>query len=113
MRYTPQGVAVTDFSVAANGPQKDGEAPTWFKVTAWRQQAENCVKYLTKGSQVYVEGPLEVETWADKEGVARFTLCVSAQTVQFLGGISVADEEAQEQEEMPSPKMTGKADIPF
>jgi len=91
LRYTPQGVAVCSFSVATNEKRRDksGEfhdVTTWFKVTLWRQQAENASKYLTKGSPVYIEGRLRVEEWTDRDGNTRYTLDVQATDMQFLGG---------------------------
>ena len=91
LRYTPQGVAVCSFSVATNEKRRDksGEfqdVTTWFKVTLWRQQAENASKYLTKGSPVYIEGRLRQEEWTDRDGNTRYTLDVQATDMQFLGG---------------------------
>ena len=91
LRYTPQGDAVCDFSIAVNDRKRDkaGEfhdVTTWFKVTLWRRQAENASKYLTKGSSVYVEGRLQVEEWTDRDGNKRFTLAVQGSEIQFVGG---------------------------
>jgi single-strand DNA-binding protein len=91
LRYTPQGDAVCDFSVAVNSRKRDkaGEwqdVTTWFKVNFWRRQAENASKYLTKGRQVYVEGRLEVEEWTDRDGNNRTTLAIQGSELQFLGG---------------------------
>lgn len=83
MRYTPDGVAVTDFSVATketvsktlpNGqarscPQgwkesfngKNWEVTVWWRVTCWRKLAETVNQYLTKGQQVFVEGTISGE----------------------------------------------------
>jgi single-strand DNA-binding protein len=90
LRYTPQGDAVCDFSVAVNDRKRDkaGEfqdVTTWFKVTFWRKQAENASKYLTKGRQVYVEGRLQVEEWTDRDGNNRQTLVIQGSELQFLG----------------------------
>ena len=90
LRYTPQGTAVCDFSVAVNDRKRDksGEfqdVTTWFKVTFWRTQAENASKYLTKGRQVYVEGRLEVEEWSDRDGKTRHTLSIQGSELQFIG----------------------------
>ncbi len=92
LRYTPQGDAVCDFSVAVNDRKRDkaGEwqdVVTWFKVTFWRKQAENASKYLTKGRQVYVEGRLQTEEWTDRDGNNRFTLAIQGTDIQFLGEI--------------------------
>ena len=89
LRYTPQGVAVCSFSMATNEKRKDksGELQditTWFKVTLWRQQAENAAKYLTKGSPVYIEGRLKIEEWTDRDNNNRYTLDVQATDMQFI-----------------------------
>lgn len=90
LRYTPQGDAVCDFSVAVNDRKRDkagewSDVTTWFKVTFWRKQAENASKYLTKGRQVYVEGRLQVEEWTDRDGNNRSTLAIQGTELQFLG----------------------------
>jgi single-strand DNA-binding protein len=93
LRYTPQGTAVCTFSVATNEKRKDkaGELQditTWFRITLWRQQAENAAKYLTKGSPVYIEGRLKVDEWTGQDGAARYTLDVQATDMQFIGSRS-------------------------
>jgi len=90
LRYTPQGTAVCDFSVAVNDRRRDkaGEwqdVTTWFKITFWGKQAENASKYLTKGRQAYIEGRLQVEEWTDRDGNNRYTLAVQGSDIQFLG----------------------------
>jgi len=89
LRYTPQGTAVCDFSVAVNDRKRDkaGEwqdVTTWFKITFWGKQAENASKFLTKGRQAYIEGRLQVEEWTDRDGNNRFTLAVQGSELQFL-----------------------------
>jgi single-strand DNA-binding protein len=95
LRYTPQGIAVCDFSMATNERKRDKsgefqEVATWFRITLWRNQAENAAKYLKKGSQVYIEGRLGLEEWTDRDGNTRQTLAVQATEMQFLGGRSDA-----------------------
>lgn len=89
LRYTPQGVAVCNFSMATNEKKKDksGElqdVTTWFRITLWRNQAENAAKYLAKGDSVYIEGRLGVEEWTDRDGNNRFTLEVQGTEMQFI-----------------------------
>jgi single-strand DNA-binding protein len=89
LRYTPQGVAVCSFTMATNEKRRDksGELQditTWFKITLWRQQAENAAKYLTKGSPVYIEGRLRIEEWTDRDQNKRYTLDVQATDMQFI-----------------------------
>lgn len=90
LRYTPQGNAVCNISVATSEKRRDktGEmqdSTTWFRITLWGKQAETASKFLTKGSQVYIEGRLRVEEWADRDGKNRYTLEVNATDMQFLG----------------------------
>ena len=91
LRYTPQGTAVCDFSVATNEKKRDKagemqEVVTWFKVTLWGKQAEVASKYLTKGKPAYIEGRLRVEEWTDRDGKTRQTLEVNGTDLQFIGG---------------------------
>ncbi len=95
MRYTPSGVPVTSFSVAVNRKVKlqDGtlqEKTTWFRVTAWRQLAENCSQYLSKGRPVLIEGEVEASAYAAQDGTVRASLELTARDVRFLGGRSDA-----------------------
>jgi single-strand DNA-binding protein len=93
LRYTPQGNAVCNFSVATNEKRRDKggdlqDMTTWFRITLWGKQAETASKYLTKGRPVYVEGRLRVEEWTDRDGKNRYTLEVNATDLQFLGSQS-------------------------
>jgi single-strand DNA-binding protein len=91
LRYTPQGFAVCDFSVAVNrrvGGQNNTEArdeTTWFRVTCWRQLAETVAKYVRKGRQILIVGEVSVSAYTDKAGQPAATLEITAQTVKFLG----------------------------
>ena len=114
LRYTPQGVAVCNFSLATNEKRRDktGEShdvTTWFRVTLWRQQAETAAKYLTKGSAVYVEGRLRVEEWTDRDGNNRHTLEVQATDMQFIGS-SAGRSDDYESEHAPEGEFAGPAD---
>ena len=101
LRYTPQSVAVASFSLATNEKRKDksGELQditTWFKVTLWRQQAENAAKYLKKGSPVYIEGRLSIEEWTDKDGKNRYTLDLQASEMQFISAKNSGQAESED-----------------
>jgi single-strand DNA-binding protein len=90
LRYTPQGLAVCNFSVATSDKRRDkngnlNEVTVWFRVTAWGKQAENASKYLSKGRPVYIEGRLGIEEWTDRNGEKRTTLEVNANEIQYLG----------------------------
>ncbi|MCI0659618.1 MAG: single-stranded DNA-binding protein [Acidobacteria bacterium] len=90
IRYTPDGQAVCNFSVATTERRKDrtGEAQditTWFKITVWGRRAEVANQYLSKGKYVFIEGTLRQEEWTDREGLKRTSLVVNASDFQFLG----------------------------
>lgn len=99
MRYTPSGVPVANFSVAVNRrwTGQDGtaqERTTWFRVTAWRKDADNVTKYLSKGSPVLVIGELEEPSvWQAKDGEYRASLDVTARTIRFLSGGAAAQPD--------------------
>ncbi|HRH45609.1 MAG TPA: single-stranded DNA-binding protein [Pyrinomonadaceae bacterium] len=125
LRYTPQGNAVCNFSVATNEKRRDktGElqdATTWFRITLWGKQAENASKYLTKGSPIYIEGRLRVEQWSDRDGKERFTLDVNATDMQFIGsgnnrseGGSSIGESSFDEPDFGSTPTPSDDDIPF
>jgi len=89
MRYTPNGTAVTSFSLATNrvytnasGERK--EETEWFTVNAWGREAENSNQYVTKGMKIYAEGRLKTDTWTGNDGQARFRLQINADRILFL-----------------------------
>ena len=85
LRYTPNGNAVCNFSVATTEKRGDQETTTWFKISAWGRQGELCNEYLAKGRQVYVEGRVRMEEYTDRDGNKRNNLEVNATDVKFLG----------------------------
>jgi len=85
LRYTPNGNAVCNFSVATTEKRGDQETTTWFKISAWGRQGELCNEYLAKGRQVYVEGRVRMEEYTDRDGNKRSSLEVNATDVRFLG----------------------------
>jgi single-strand DNA-binding protein len=89
-KYTPQGVAVSRFSIATTRRIKDNatnewkDETDWNNVTLWRN--ENLAPYLQKGKQVYVEGRLQTRSYTDKDGVKKYSTEVVAEDVILLGG---------------------------
>lgn len=92
IRYFQDGTAVANFSVATSETWNDKqsgekkEKTEWHRIVAHRRLAEICGQYLTKGSQVYIEGKIETRQWTDKEGQTRYTTQINASTMQMLGG---------------------------
>jgi single-strand DNA-binding protein len=125
MRYMPNGDPVTSFSVATNRryTTRDGEQreeTEWFRVTTWRQLAEQCNQYLTKGRRVYVEGRLKTSTWTGQDGQTRITVEIDANQVVFLdsgpmgqGGEGGPGGEGGEGDMGAEPPTRGKDDLPW
>jgi single-strand DNA-binding protein len=92
LRYTQNGQAVANFTLATTENWRDKssgervERTEWHRIVAWGRTGELCAQYLSKGRTVYVEGRLQTNEWEDKEGIKRRTTEINANTVQFLGG---------------------------
>lgn len=88
LRYTPAGVAVTQFTLAIDRPfsnqqTKEKEAD-FINIVTWRQLAETCANYLRKGRLTAVEGRLQVRNYDNNEGRKVYVTEVIADNVRFL-----------------------------
>jgi single-strand DNA-binding protein len=81
LRSTTTGRPVVNFSLATDTPT---DKPDWHQIVVWDKQAEACVKFLSKGHLVGIEGRLNTREWTDDQGVKRWTTEVVAFRVQFL-----------------------------
>lgn len=91
LRYTGSGTAVCNMRIATNEAYKDAggewvEKTEWHNVVAWSRLAEICGEYLSKGSQVYIEGSLQTRSWDDRDGNTRYTTEIKAREMQILSG---------------------------
>ena len=91
VRYTTNGTAVANFTMATTDRWKDPasgdfkERTEWHRIVVWSKQAEIAGEYLRKGRQVFVEGSLQTREWTDRDGNKRYTTEVRAQRFQMLG----------------------------
>lgn len=98
VRYTPNGNAVCNISVATTRNWKDKssgdkvEETEWHRVVFYDRLAEIAGEYLKKGRPVYVEGRLKTRKWTDKEGKDNYTTEVIADNMQLLGGRDSGDD---------------------
>jgi single-strand DNA-binding protein len=88
LRYTPAGVAVTQFTLAVDRPftsggSKEREAD-FINIVTWRQLAETCANYLRKGRLTAVEGRIQVRNYDNNEGKRVYVTEVIADNVRFL-----------------------------
>lgn len=87
MRYTPNGIATTTFTLAVERPftnQSGQREADFINIVTWRQLAENCANYLKKGSLVAVEGRIQVRHYDNNEGKRVYVTEVVADNVRFL-----------------------------
>ena len=88
LKYSQTGLAVGRLAVATSDSWTDAqgqkqEKTEWHNVTVFSKLAENCEKYLKKGSKVYVEGKLQTDSY-EKEGQTHYSTKIIANVVQFL-----------------------------
>ncbi len=89
LRYTPTGTPVTEVGLAVNdrrkGPNGDWiDETTFVDVTFWGRTAEVASEYLSKGSPVFIEGRLKLDTW-EKDGQKNYKLRVVCDRMQLIG----------------------------
>ena len=121
LRYTPQGSAICDLGLAINRQYttNDGvkkEEVCFVDITAWGRQAETCNRFVKKGSQIFVEGRLKLDSWQDKEtGKNRSKINVVAERIQFLSGSGAGKHQDEGQDgqqqpyQKPSPQQQSQA----
>lgn len=91
LRYTPNGQAVANVSIATTSRRRDKntgnviEDTQWHRVTFYERLAEIAGEYAKKGRQVYVEGRIKYGKYTDKDGVERNTMDIVAHEIQLLG----------------------------
>ena len=85
LNYTTAGTSVCNFTVAYDTGYGENKDTVFMKCVAWKTLAENVAQYVSKGSQVFIEGELVKRKWSDKEGNNRETCEIVANTVKFLG----------------------------
>lgn len=102
LRYTQNQTPVASFSLATQEKYKEETQTEWHKIVVWGKTAENCSKFLKKGSSAIIEGKLQTRKWEDKNGTTHYTTEIVARNVQFTG--SRKDQEKQE---------TGELSVPF
>ena len=88
----PSGGFVTNLRLATSEVRKNkstgqsSEHTEWHRVVLFDRLAELASQYLTKGSQVYIEGKLQTRMWQDQSGAEKYMTEVVADEMQFLGG---------------------------
>jgi len=129
VRYTPNGVAVANITIATSEAWKDKqsgetqERTEWHRIVLFARLGEIAGEYLRKGSKVYIEGRLQTRKWQDKNtGQDRYTTEIVAESLQMLdskggGNANMDHAPAAEKSGMdaaqPAPTDSFDDDIPF
>ena len=122
MSETATGVAFCRLGIAVNRPYQgsDGERATdFFNVTVWRTHAENCGRYLKKGSKVAIVGSLQNRQYEDKDGNKRQVTDIIANEVEFLSvrtqgdGMDMEMPEPIRRSDRPALEPVNEDDLPF
>ena len=91
LRYTANGTAVANFSLATSRRYKDRdgnqrEETEWHRCGAWARLAEIINQYAPKGKQLYLEGRLQTRQWDDKDGNTKYSTEIVIEEMKLLGG---------------------------
>ena len=89
-RAFQDGTGVTSFSLATSEKYKDksgnlSEQTEWHNISCFGKLSEIANKYVTKGSQVYIEGKIKTNKYTDKAGVEKYAINIVASSLQLLG----------------------------
>jgi single-strand DNA-binding protein len=105
-RFTPNGKAVTEFSVAVNQGKKDqqtgewSDESDWFRVSVWGEAAKTAAEKYHKGSKVLVDGRFRTREYTASDGTKRISLDVTADTVVALDSRPAATAAAGDGEDL-------------
>jgi len=122
MRFTPNGQAVANFTVATNRKWKgrdgapDGEATEYHDIVVWGKQAETIVPMLKKGAPAFVEGRLQTRNWEGQDGVKRYKTEIIADNIIVLGSKGGGGNYTPKSDDSaatdPSERTSAKTDAP-
>ena len=115
-RYTQNGAAVTNFSVATSekwtdkGTGEIKEQTEWHSIVCFGRTAEIAGEYVRKGSKLYIEGKLQTRSW-EQDGQKKYRTEIQARQIQMLDGRRPQGEHQPQQQTLPDDNF--ESDIPF
>lgn len=112
---TASGLTVCRMLIASNEryTKEDGTRPTqYFTVIAWRKLAENCLKYLKKGSKISVVGNPQNRSYEASDGTKKYVFELVAEDIEFLSS-KKSEENAEQKEQQPEFEQISQCDLPF
>src|SRR5690625_2282734 len=102
LKYTQNGKAVGNFTLAVNRPFKNAQGEQeadFIRCQAWEKQAENLANYMKKGSQIGIDGRIQTGSYQDKDGKTVYTTDVVADNVQFLESRNQSEKPKNSQQQ--------------
>ncbi|MBR3884885.1 MAG: single-stranded DNA-binding protein [Clostridia bacterium] len=111
---TSNGVSLCRFGLAVQRrfAGQDGEREAdFFNIVVWRGQADNCYKYLKKGSKCGIVGSLQTRSYDAQDGTKRYSTDVVAEEVEFLSTKGSSNSEESFEPVESGSKSTGKSDV--
>ena len=108
VRYTGDGMAIANVSLATSQKVKGQEETQWHRLVFFGKLAEIVAEWVKKGIQIYVEGSIKYGKYTDKEGIEKTTVDIVCSTMTMLGGNREAGRP-----EKPAIKQDESDDIPF
>ena len=115
-KYTANGAAITNISVATSESWKDKqtgqqqERTEWHRVVFFNRLAEIAGQYLKKGSKVFIEGSLRTNKWQDQNGQDRYSTDIIASEMQMLDNRGDQPQNASQQQPM-APLQNGQHQV--
>lgn len=106
LRTTNSGINCCKFTLAVSRKYKDAngnKVTDFFDVIAWRQLADICGKFLTKGKKVCVGGELQTRQYEDRNGNKRTAYELNAEDVEFLSSAGESASGTRQSEPTPPP----------
>jgi single-strand DNA-binding protein len=124
LRVFADGRKVASFSLAINNPMNKDVPPTWYRISVWDKRADAIMNFVKQGTNLFVEGRLDLREYVDQAGIKKISPEVSASDFQLLGskeGASIGNfttqitKQASETHESvynaPAPEGYGKGSI--
>lgn len=117
LKYTPNGTAVCNFSIATSRKWKgqDGqkqEATTWHNIVAWGKTAEVIKEYFVKGQEIHIMGRIDNRSYEAKDGTTKYISEVIVAEFSFTGSKSDTQQPSSSASD-PNPPAEEDDDLPF
>ena len=101
VKMTANGKAVCNFSVATSEKINGEERVEWHSISLFGKTAEIAGEYLSKGSQVFIEGRIQYRQWQDKDGNKKSMTEILGSNITLMGGKPKRETVAEYTEEIP------------